>query len=166
MPVLCYFILSPEGKELLDRARVLEVGAGIGVPGFLAGRCCQQLHLSDNNEEVVARLKHNAKLNAEMMVADEVYVTNLTWGKDQLKHLEDFVGKYNVVLGSDVVYSEGSARALLETVHALLAPGGVMMLAYIPRWSLVGRRGGAAGVVALDTRQHARKIGICHHGRQ
>ena len=33
MPVLCYFILSERGQQLLRNARVMELGAGIGVPG-------------------------------------------------------------------------------------------------------------------------------------
>jgi hypothetical protein len=46
MPVLCHFIISPRGQRLLRGARVLELGAGIGVPGLLAGRVCKELTLA------------------------------------------------------------------------------------------------------------------------
>ena len=49
-------------------------------------------------------------------------------------------GGFDVVLGSDVVYSASSARTFLETAEGLMAkPGGVTVLAYIPRWPTVDR---------------------------
>ena len=50
MPILCHFILSSQGQNLLKGSRVLELGAGIGVPGILAGRVCAELVLTDSND--------------------------------------------------------------------------------------------------------------------
>ena len=38
-PLLCYFLLSDAGRRLVHGASVLELGAGVGIPGLIAGRC-------------------------------------------------------------------------------------------------------------------------------
>ena len=38
-PLLCYFLLSDAGRQLVQGASVLELGAGVGIPGLVAGRC-------------------------------------------------------------------------------------------------------------------------------
>jgi hypothetical protein len=49
MPLLCYWVLSPQGAALLAGSRVLELGAGVGVPGLLAGRFCSRLVLTGSS---------------------------------------------------------------------------------------------------------------------
>ena len=84
MPVLCEFILSSRGRQLLTSARVLELGAGIGIPGLLAGRVCTELIITDSNDAVVERLKRNVELNfGEMNCSgDAIRVENVVWGAD------------------------------------------------------------------------------------
>ena len=67
MPVLCEFILSSMGRQLLTSSRVLELGAGIGVPALLAGRVCRELIITDSNDAVVERLRRNVELNVGEM---------------------------------------------------------------------------------------------------
>ena len=143
MPVLCHFILSAVGQRLLTSARVLELGAGIGVPGLLAGRVCREVILTDNNDAVLERLQRNVKLNMTSMSCspDAVRVLNVAWGADYFPP-EHVLARHSVdvVLGSDVVYSAASARAFLETAKMLVTePDGVIVLAYIPRWQSVDR---------------------------
>lgn len=143
MPVLCHFILSEMGRRLLQNARVLELGAGIGVPGLLAGRVCKELILTDNNEAVVERLQRNVDFNREDMSCshEAVRVVNVVWGSDSFPP-EHVIARHaiDVVLGSDVIYSTSSARAFLETAKGFVAQqDGVIVLAYIPRWPSVDR---------------------------
>lgn len=143
MPILCHFILSPAGQKLLESARVVELGAGIGVPGLLAGRSCAELVLTDSNDAVVERLRRNIQLNGVEMRChpDATRVANVAWGADAFPPPTVAArGGFDVVLGSDVVYSASSARTFLETAEGLMAkPGGVTVLAYIPRWPTVDR---------------------------
>ena len=143
MPMLCHFILSSEGQALLKGSRVLELGAGIGVPGILAGRTCAELVLTDSNDAVVERLRRNIELNRSDIVCgrDATRVANVLWGADAFPSAATAAPRsMDVVLGSDVVYSASSARTLLETVDFLMAdPNGVLVLAYIPRWPSVDR---------------------------
>jgi Ran GTPase-activating protein (RanGAP) involved in mRNA processing and transport len=143
MPILCHFILSSQGQNLLKGSRVLELGAGIGVPGILAGRVCAELVLTDSNDAVVERLSRNIQLNrADIACAPgATRVANLLWGAGAFPPKETATPQsIDVVLGSDVVYSASSALALLETADFLMAkPNGVLVLAYIPRWPSVDR---------------------------
>ena len=143
MPVLCHFILSSEGQALLKGSRVLELGAGIGVPGILAGRTCAELVLTDSNDAVVERLRRNIELNRSDIMCghDATRVANVLWGADAFPSAATAAPRsVDVVLGSDVVYSATSARTLLETADFLMAdPNGVLVLAYIPRWPSVDR---------------------------
>jgi len=143
MPILCQFILSPRAQSLIKGARVIELGAGIGVPGLLAGRVCGELTLTDNNDDVVNRLRENIALNVHELrcLPEHTRVANVLWGTDSLP-LSDVAARrgFDVVLGSDVVYSASSARTFLETAEYLMAqPNGVLMLAYVPRWPSVDR---------------------------
>tara|TARA_B110000977_G_scaffold158602_1_gene202178 strand:- start:21042 stop:22967 length:1926 start_codon:yes stop_codon:yes gene_type:complete len=140
MPILCHFILSSQGQNLLQGSRVLELGAGIGVPGILAGRTCAELVLTDSNDAVVERLRQNIELN-QADIACATRVANLLWGAGAFPSAETAAAQsIDVVLGSDVVYSASSAQSLLETANFLMAkPNGVLILAYIPRWPSVDR---------------------------
>ena len=140
MPVLCEFILSSRGRQLLTSSRVLELGAGIGVPALLAGRVCRELIITDSNDAVVERLRRNVELNVGEMncSGDAVRVENVSWGADLFPN--NLARSVDVVIGSDVIYSASSAKSFLETAKAAMAqPGGIIVLAYIPRWSNVDR---------------------------
>ena len=65
---------------------------------------------------------------------DATRVANVAWGADAFPPPTVAArGGFDVVLGSDVVYSASSARTFLETAEGLMAePGGVTVLAYIP----------------------------------
>ncbi len=63
MPMLCYFLLSEAGSGIVCGKSVLELGAGIGVPGLIAGAICDRLTLTDFNPAVLALLRTNLNLN-------------------------------------------------------------------------------------------------------
>ena len=129
MPVLCEFILSSRGRQLLTSARVLELGAGIGIPGLLAGRVCTELIITDSNDAVVERLKRNVELNfGEMNCSgDAIRVENVVW-ELTFSH-QTLRTALTIVLGSDVIYSASSAKSFLETAEAAMAqPGGIIVL--------------------------------------
>ena len=63
--LLVDFLLTSDGERLCSEAtHVLELGAGLGVPGLLAGRTAARLTLTDNNEAVLERLQRSVALNA------------------------------------------------------------------------------------------------------
>jgi predicted nicotinamide N-methyase len=169
-PLLCYFLLSDAGRRLVQGVSVLELGAGVGIPGLIAGRVCKTLVLTDHNDQVVERLETNVRLNRASLLAScqAVSVERLDW--------REFLGpshgcaqqaagkgdtslcartRYQVLLGADVVYSHEAVEMLVSAVDALLelTPDAVFLLAYVSRWSTVDEaltRSAALHHFALD----------------
>ena len=153
-PLLCYFLLSDAGRRLVQGMSVLELGAGVGIPGLIAGRVCKTLVLTDHNDQVVERLETNVRLNRASLLAScqAVSVERLDWreffapshgcaqqnpGKGDTSLCART--RYQVLLGADVVYSHEAVEMLVSAVDALLelTPDTVFLLAYVSRWPTV-----------------------------
>lgn len=118
--------------------RVVELGAGVGLPGLVAGRVASALVLTDNSPPVLAQLEASLRRNvANGRAPAGARVAALSWGSGALPAgLERAV---DLVLAADCVYYAGSARALLRTALRLLAPGGVLLLSHTSRWEETDR---------------------------
>jgi len=87
----------------------VELGSGVGVPGMLAAAVgARRVVMSDFNEEVLQSLRRTA---AEAGCG-RVEVLPLTWGRGAGLPEGLPPGEWDVVIGSDIVYSEGSIGAL------------------------------------------------------
>ena len=134
LPMLATQLLVP--GTIPCTATVLELGAGLGVPGLIAGRQAQRLILTDNNPAVLRRLEATVVLNLPLMRAS-TSVQHLEWGASHVPAA--LRGTVDVLLASDCVYSAEATARLLETTVALLAPGGRLLLSYVSRWAHVDR---------------------------
>ncbi|KAJ1640587.1 hypothetical protein T492DRAFT_926827, partial [Pavlovales sp. CCMP2436] len=64
---LCEYLASEPGRRLLaGRPRVFELGAGVGLPGLLAGRSASELRLSDNQPAIIRQLNQSIAENARL----------------------------------------------------------------------------------------------------
>ena len=133
--LLVDFLLTPQGKHLCaEAAHVLELGAGLGVPGLLAGREAARLTLTDNNAVVLERLERSIVCNMALLRAPNLAsVQPLEWGASHMP--DELRGAVDLVLAADCVYSSAATVRLFETAAALLSPSGCMLLAYVSRWS-------------------------------
>ncbi|KAL7463285.1 hypothetical protein ACHAXS_003659 [Conticribra weissflogii] len=133
--------------------RILELGAGLGLVGILAHRIVasspkSRVVITDGDTEALVYLRRNVERNrVKRGRADdesndqsndhvgEVACRQLLWGRDtSLAFLERQRGeKFDVVLASDVVYSQVIIRPLWETVQCLLDPKGIFVFAYARR---------------------------------
>ena len=134
LPMLAAQLLVP--GTIPCTATVLELGAGLGVPGLIAGRQAQRCILTDNNPAVLHRLEATVALNLPLMRAS-TSVQHLEWGASHVPAA--LRGTVDVLLASDCVYSAEATARLLETAVALLAPGGRLLLSYVSRWAHVDR---------------------------
>ena len=132
--MLATHLLEPD--PALSAAHVLELGAGLGVPGLIAGRQARRLTLTDNNAEVLQRLAASLALNASALRAS-ASVQHLEWGAAHVPAA--LRGTVDVLLASDCVYSAEATGRMLETATALLAPGGRLLLSYVSRWAHLDR---------------------------
>jgi predicted nicotinamide N-methyase len=112
-------VAGPLAAEVRGRD-VIELGCGLGAPGLAAARAGARAVLTDVEDGALALARANAAVNRL-----DVDVRRLRWG-DVDRELR---GRFAVVLGADVTYDPAERGALLATIEALLAPGGVAWLA-------------------------------------
>jgi predicted nicotinamide N-methyase len=102
---------------------VLELGSGIG----LGGVCIDKLHqgrdddwklvLTDGDDAVLMILQVHLRLNR---CQPRTTCEKLSWGT-ALSEFSERNGRFDFIIGADVVYEETSIRPLWETVRALLS---------------------------------------------
>jgi hypothetical protein len=110
---------------------VIELGAGVtGLAGVaLYRRACSELsipltvHLTDGNPECVGNLLEIAEMNS--IAGNEALLTagQLLWGGT-----EPAEGQYDLILTADCLYQTDLHNALIETIHLLIKPHGLVVI--------------------------------------
>jgi len=115
-----FFKAHPE--EIVGK-RVLELGSGTGLCGIAVGLLgAGYVALTDNNDEAVALLAENAKLNK---LGEKCTSHTHMWGDTESadKLIEAVGGKFDVVIGTDVVYEPECVNPLLTSARHFLKNG-------------------------------------------
>lgn len=118
-------------------SRVLEIGAGCGLPGIAAAACTPgAAAVLTDKPALVPLLWANAQLNGGLL-GGRVAVAPLTWGGALRKLPDGARPPYDVVLASDVLgcADDGAFDALIKTLRDCLAanPAATVAMAYRPR---------------------------------
>lgn len=99
--------------------RILELGAGTGLPGIVAASYGAHVVQTDGNEQALELCALNGRSNGladiEYRLADWT-----TWNDTQ---------RYDMLLGADVLYAERQHPHLRRIFETNLAPGGRVLLA-------------------------------------
>jgi 2-polyprenyl-3-methyl-5-hydroxy-6-metoxy-1,4-benzoquinol methylase len=112
------------GKDLT----VLEIGAGMGIAGLFLGAHGHEITITDYEEDALELLRMNAEMNG----LTNVSISKLDW------HNPDLTGEYDVICGSELVYSETSIEPIIALFRRYLKPGGTVFLAHdVERMCLV-----------------------------
>ena len=106
----------------LRGARVLELGAGTGLPGLAAARLGAQVTLTDR-PRALPLLRRNAEHNGL-----SVSVVELEWGCTPPEWSQAETPPFNLVLGADIVCHEESMAPLIATLRQLLRGGGEALI--------------------------------------
>lgn len=104
--------------SLVAGRRVLEIGAGVGLPGLAAQHLGASVTQTDYQDAPLMLARRNAARNG---VTGIVYRT-LDWRQPPA------LAPFDVVLASDVLYERDLHDALFALLPAVLAPGGLLLL--------------------------------------
>eukprot|EP00929_Paragymnodinium_shiwhaense_P034546 TRINITY_DN18784_c0_g1_i3.p1 TRINITY_DN18784_c0_g1~~TRINITY_DN18784_c0_g1_i3.p1 ORF type:complete len:241 (+),score=16.82 TRINITY_DN18784_c0_g1_i3:354-1076(+) len=122
VPVLCRALAA---LSICSEDRILELGAGVGLPGLWAAGQGAQVVLSDRQPSVLELLRRNVGLNASLAQPPRVSVRELSWGEE----VAWLVSAFDIVIACDVLYEEGAAELLFKTVSMALRDGGLFVMA-------------------------------------
>jgi len=108
-----------EVPETVAHKRVLELGAGVGLPGLVARTLGAQVWQTDQLNEALAL----AALNAHENEVAGVHQFPGDWANwvDE--------GRYDVILGADILYETAAHAALAAIIDTRLTPDGRMVFA-------------------------------------
>ncbi|XP_034567228.1 methyltransferase-like protein 23 isoform X2 [Notolabrus celidotus] len=103
-------------RDELRGRTVLELGAGVGLPGVVAAKCGAKVILSDNAQTPLCL--ENCRRSCEANSLHDVQVLGLTWGEVSPDLV--LLPQLDVILGSDVFYDPQDFEDVLVTVAFLL----------------------------------------------
>lgn len=106
---------------LIPGAKVLEVGAGLGITGVVAGAFGYNVTITDMDDDILDFSKLSAAINGCMTVSH----AKLDWLAPSA-----MLDRFDMILGSEVLFNERFFLPLLNVFKTLLAPNGVIYLAH------------------------------------
>ena len=101
---------------------LLEIGCGIGLVGTVAASCGHRITMTEYNGDSLNFARANARVN-HTAESSEPDIVVLDWTKPA------FEGRFDIILGSEVVYKEEYFDPLLRLFKRYLKPGGEILLA-------------------------------------
>ena len=100
-------------------ATCLELGAGLGVAGIIAAHFGHRVTLTEYDEHAIQFARANALLNG----CEDIEIKKLDW------HEPDLDGRFDLIMGSEIIYREEDFEAIGKIFAKFLAPGGLIILA-------------------------------------
>lgn len=106
--------MEPRGR------RLLELGCGAGLVAACAARVGFAVTATDYYDDALRFARVNAWRNA----ATDIATRSLDW-----RHLPADIGRYDVIVASDVLYERPYAALVAEVISRALAPAGTAIIA-------------------------------------
>ncbi len=103
-----------------ENASLLEIGAGMGIPGLFAAARGFQTVISDINEDALLFARINILKNG---LAHRAKIQRIDFSTAPTEE------KFDVLLGSEVLYIPGAAKKLVHFVKHSIKPQGMALLA-------------------------------------
>jgi len=111
-----------ENMPVDPRKHLLEIGCGIGLVGVVAAGCGHRVTMTEYNRDALNFARANARVN-HTSGSSELGIIELDWTKPVLE------GRFDMILGSEVIYKEEYFEPLLGLFRRYLKPDGEIILA-------------------------------------
>lgn len=134
----CKYLCDHRASLMQDR-RVLDLGAGTGLVGLVAAQLGARAVTLTDVDRVIPLLAHNVQLALASVTpsyspaAAPISARSLWWGHaEEMQQLLSERGPFDTILGCEVIYQqqESVREALFSTIKHLLAPDGILVIAY------------------------------------
>lgn len=100
----------------------------MGLCGILAGALkANCVYITDGDSDSLRGMRENVERNKSQVDCSKIKCKQLRWGM----HLEEFIdhcsadlneqGRFDMIMGSDIIYVETILEPLFQSVHALLS---------------------------------------------
>jgi 2-polyprenyl-3-methyl-5-hydroxy-6-metoxy-1,4-benzoquinol methylase len=106
------------GMPVEPEKRLLEIGCGLGLVGVVAASFGHKVIMTEHNPEAI----EFARANAEMNHCEDMEIIDLDWNSPS------FHGRFDTIVGSEVVYHEKDFEPLRHLFERLLKPEGEVIL--------------------------------------
>lgn len=131
---LAFYASAPKQSAVLQNKRVLEIGAGLGLPGLAVAvwANAETVHLTDGDEAVVENLQRSIQKNSDNGAFGTTVVSawQLDWEVPAAAVSEE--QQYDIILASDTICSRvdghDSHSPLLSTMRRWLKPDGLVLV--------------------------------------
>lgn len=124
--------------------RILELGSGLGLVGIAATILGHNVTLTERNQHALNFIQANADLNG----CRGVPIRRLDWFDPTLE------GRFDLIIGSEIVYQECVIDPLLMLFDKHLAPGGRVVLAECVRTPKTQFFERASSAFQIRTKKH------------
>jgi len=113
--------------------KILELGAGIGALGIAMARQARCVVVTDIDLKVLRLASANARVND--LPATKLQTAKLAYGREPALDFRDTWGRFDRIVGADIIYSKSAIPVVLESVYELLTDKGVFSLGFVARES-------------------------------
>lgn len=111
-----------ENMPVDPQKHLLEIGCGIGLVGIVAASCGHRVTMTEYNRDALNFARANARVN-HTSGSSALGIVELDWTKPVLE------GRFDTILGSEVIYKEEYFEPLLGLFRRYLKPDGEIILA-------------------------------------
>ncbi|KAH3759360.1 hypothetical protein Pelo_8838 [Pelomyxa schiedti] len=146
-----------DGTILVGGKRVLELGAGCGLPGILCSLMnARRVVLTDFDSDVLEVLNKNVAMNSVRIPEScEVNVCKLDWS---LPVPSEMAAAFDILLGTDVIYDPNFILPMFRISSSLLCGGGSLILAngcprFVPKRQQAEQAWTQCGFVVVNEHQ-------------
>ena len=108
------------GLEPDPDRRILEIGCGLGLVGIVAASFGHRVTMTEHDDHALAFARANALLNSGPAPSPEIH--KMDWYAPTLQ------GRFDWIIGSEVVYRESDFAPLLDLFRTFLRPQGTILL--------------------------------------